>query len=291
MRIKKVSLTNRFLAMAALPLVVLQTLLFLVPLGLTILLTFQQTEYFRTVWTWDFDTWSGVFSKLYIWKVMLHTVIMAGLTVGFCLLIAFPVAYAMSTRAKAYLSHIQVLIVFAFLTDAVLKTFGWVLFIDDAGALNWLLSYVGVNLSVGDYLFTDYATVLGMIYTLLPFMIFTLFLSINAIDRDFLDAAADAGASKIRAFWEVTLPLCRPGIWAGSVLVFLYGVGSFLEPKVLGGGKSPMAAELIRQTFETRINWPLGAALTLVLMVICITIVAAFTKIYPAQVKGAASNG
>ena len=92
-------------------------------------------------------------------------------------------------------------------------------------------------------------------------------------------AAYDAGASKWRAHWEVTLPLCKPGLWAGSVLIFLLGVGVFLEPKVLGGGKSPMSAELIRQTFETRVNWPLGAALTLVLMVVAIFVVLLFSRV------------
>lgn len=288
MRVHDVSLGNRSFLMAAIPLLTLQTLLFMVPLGLTILLTFQQSEYFRTVWTWDFENWADVFGKAYIWKVMSHTVKMSAITVALCLLIAFPVAYALTTRAKAYLSHVQVLIVFAFLTDAVLKTFGWVLFLDTAGALNWLFSHIGVALPVGNYIFTDFATVLGMIYTLLPFMIFTLFLSLSNLDRDLQNAAADAGAGKWRAFWEVTLPLCRPGIWAGSVLVFLYGVGSFLEPKVLGGGKSPMAAELIRQTFETRVNWPLGAALTIVLMIICVIVVSIFTRLYsPSHFRGA----
>ena len=78
----------------------------------------------------------------------------------------------------------------------------------------------------------------------------------------------------------MTLPLARPGIWAASVLIFLLAVGVFLEPKVLGGGKSPMSAELIRQTFETRVNWPLGAALTLVLMVVAVFIVLLFNRIY-----------
>jgi spermidine/putrescine transport system permease protein len=290
MRTRKVQLNNRaFLAVAA-PLVLLQVALFLVPLGLTFALTFQKSKDFRTVWTWNLANWQSVFSQYHIWKVMVHTLAMSGLTVLICLIIAFPVAYALNTRAKSYLNHVKVLIVFAFLTDAVLKTFGWVLFLDTSGASNYLLSFIGLQLPTGKMLFTDWATILGMVYSLLPFMIFTLFLSLDNIDRDLLNAAADAGASKLRAFWEVTVPLCRPGIWAGSVLVFLYGVGSFLEPKVLGGGKSPMAAELIRQTFETRINWPLGAALTLVIMVACIIVVLLFTRLYPATIQGSANH-
>ncbi|MGH6938960.1 ABC transporter permease, partial [Hypericibacter sp.] len=118
------------------------------------------------------------------------------------------------------------------------------------------------------------------VYSLLAFTIFTIYLSIDQIDRSLILAAYDAGAGKFRAFWEVTLPLCRPGIWAGVVLVFLLAVGVFLEPKVLGGGKSPMSAELIRQTFETRVNWPLGAALTFVLMAAAVFFILLFNRVY-----------
>jgi spermidine/putrescine transport system permease protein len=284
MKQRNVKLSDRSFLAISLPLIVLQTALFLVPLGITIALTFQQTEYFQTVWTWDLSNWKHVFSKPHIWKILLHTIILSSLTVAVCLLIAFPVCYALVTRAKSYLNHIKVLIVFAFLTDAILKTFGWVLFWDTSGALNWLLSNIGLQFPSDSFIFTDRATVLGMVYTLLPFMIFTIFLAMDNIDRDLLNAAYDAGASKLRAFWEVTVPLCRPGIWAGSVLVFLYGMGSFLEPKVLGGGKSPMTSELIRQTFEVRVNWPLGAALTVVLMITCVIVVVVFSKLYPAQI-------
>jgi ABC-type spermidine/putrescine transport system permease subunit I len=127
-----------------------------------------------------------------------------------------------------------------------------------------------------------------MVYNLLAFTIFTIYLSIENIDRSLILAAYDAGASKWRAFWEVTLPLCRPGIWTGSLLVFLLSVGVFLEPKVLGGGKSPMSAELIRQTFETRVNWPLGAALTIVLMVAAIFTILLFNRVYNLRRYGAA---
>src|SRR4029078_12438120 len=97
-----------------------------------------------------------------------------------------------------------------------------------------------------DLVYPDCAPFLRMVYSLLAFSIFTLYLSISNIDRSLILAAYDAGASRLRAHWEVTLPLFKPGIWAGSVLIFLLSAGSFLEPKVLGGGKSPMSAELIR---------------------------------------------
>lgn len=282
-------LTDQELLVKAVPPVVLQTLFFAVPLILTLLLTFQGTQYFRLVWTWDLDTWTVVFSKPHHWSIMLHTVLMAFYTTVLCLIIAFPVAYAMATRIRTFQNHVKILIIFAFLIDAVLKTFGWVLFLDKNGGLNWVMERIGAGPEFQNILFTDWATLIGMIYTLLSFMIFTIFLAIENIDRDLLRAAYDAGASKFRAFFEVTLPLCRPGIYAGCVLVFLLSLGVFLEPKVLGGGKNPMAAELIRQTFETRINWPLGAALTIVIMVIAVFAVLLFTRFYGLKRSGRTS--
>lgn len=263
----------------ALPSVLLQTTCFVAPLVMTFLLTFQRTRDFQLRWTWDLATWTDVFSKPHYWTILGHTLVMALACVAICLVLAFPIAYGLATRFKTLENEIKILITFAFITDATLKTFGWVLFLDKKGAANYLLMGLGFPPEMVSFLFTDWATLLGMVYNLLPFAIFTLYLSIDSIDRNLIFAAYDAGASKWRAHWEVTLPLCKPGIFAGSVLIFLLGVGVFLEPKVLGGGTSPMSAELIRQTFETRVNWPLGAALTFVLMVVSVFLVLLFSRV------------
>ena len=267
----------------ALPSVILQTACFLAPLLMTFALTFQKTKDFQLAWVWNLDVWTDVFTKSHYWTILLHTLVMATICVVLCVALALPVAYALATRIKRFDNHVKILITFAFLTDATLKIFGWVLFLDQKGLANFLLEQLGFPPGVVGILFTDWATMLGMVYSLLAFMIFTIYLSVDSIDRSLILAAYDAGAGKFRAFWEVTLPLCRPGIWAGVVLVFLLAVGVFLEPKVLGGGTSPMTAELIRQTFETRVNWPLGAALTFVLMAVAAFAVLLFNRAYSLQ--------
>ena len=264
----------------ALPVALLQTTCFVAPLLMTLALTFQQTQNYRLDWTWSLATWTEVFSKPHYWTILGHTLTMAAICVSLCVLIALPVAYALANRLERLRDPVKILLIFAFLTDATLKTFGWVLFLDQQGAANYLLSLAGAPPGLVAFLFTDWATMLGMVYSLLPFCIFTIYLSMDSIDRSLVLAAYDAGAGRVRAFFEVTLPLCRPGIWTGAVLTFLLAVGVFLEPKVLGGGKSPMSAELIRQTFETRVNWPLGAALTLVLMLVAVFVVLLFNRIY-----------
>ncbi len=250
------------------PLGIVMLLFFVIPLVMTLVLSFQTTQFYRLSWTWDLKIWTEVFSKPHYWTIMARTVAMALVCVVVCVLIAFPAAYALATRLRAYNAQIQILIIFAFLTDAVLKTFGWILVLDKSGVANWLLAHLGLGPEALNLLFTPTGTMIGMVYGLVVYPMFTIYLSLARIDRDLVLAAYDSGASRLRAFFEVTLPLARPGLYCGAVLVFVLSLGAFLEPKVLGGGTAPLASELIRQSFETRVNWPLGAALTLVLIVI-----------------------
>lgn len=268
MRTDTKSWKDPVLVAAVAPLAIVMLFFFVVPLVMTAILSFQTTQYYRLNWTWDLKIWTEVFSKPHYWTIMLRTVWMALVCVALCVLIAFPAAYALATRLKTYNAQIQILIIFAFLTDAVLKTFGWILVLDKSGVANWLLAHLGAGPEALDLLFTRTGTMIGMVYNLVVYPMFTIYLSLARIDRDLILAAYDAGASRLRAFFEVTLPLSLPGLFSGAVLVFVLSLGAFLEPKVLGGGTAPLASELIRQSFETRVNWPLGAALTLVLIAI-----------------------
>ncbi|WP_440982992.1 ABC transporter permease [Shinella sumterensis] len=268
MRIERKSWNDPVFVATVAPLALVMVAFFLVPLLMTAVLTFQTTQYYRLVWTWDLKIWTEVFSKPHYWTIMLRTVTMALICVVLTVLFAFPAAYALATRLKTFKTQIQILIIFAFLTDAVLKTFGWILILDKNGVANWLLMHLGFPPEMLNLLFTPTGTMIGMVYNLVAYPMFTIYLSLVRIDRDLMLAAYDAGASRIRTFFEVTLPLSRPGLYSGAVLVFVLSLGAFLEPKVLGGGTSPLASELIRQSFETRVNWPLGAALTMVLITI-----------------------
>jgi len=268
MRIEQKSWRDPVLIGATVPLALIMVTFFLVPLVMTGALTFQTSRYYRLAWTWDLTVWRDVFGHTHYWVVMLRTLGMSLACVVLSVIVAYPVAYALATRLVALRHHVTILITFAFLTDTVLKTFGWILVLDQNGILNWGLSHLGFSPGAVNILFTPSATLIGMVYNLAVYPIFTLYLSLARIDRDLQLAAYDAGASRIRTFFEVTLPLSRPGLFAGAALVFVLSLGAFLEPKVMGGGNAPMASELINQSFSTRVNWPLGAALTLVLIVI-----------------------
>lgn len=268
MKIERKTWKDPVLVATVAPLAIVMLVFFLIPLAMTAVLSFQTTQYYRLVWTWDLKIWTEIFSKPHYWTIIGRTIVMALVCVVLCILVAFPTAYALATRLKSYSTQIQILIVFAFLTDAVLKTFGWILVLDRNGVANWMLAHVGFPPDALNLLFTPAGAMIGMVYNLVVYPMFTIYLSLVRIDRDLLLAAYDAGASRLRTFFEVTLPLSRPGLYSGAVLVFVLSLGAFLEPRILGGGTSPLASELIRQSFETRVNWPLGAALTIVLITV-----------------------
>jgi spermidine/putrescine transport system permease protein len=250
-----------------LPAILLQAFCLLAPFALAIALTFQTSSDFVLHWTWNLDTWREALAKTHHWSVLGRTLAMALACTIVCVAVSTPVAYVLATCAERLATRLKVLIAFAALTDATLKTYGWVLFLDKGGPLDSLLQQLGLPPGAVDLLFTGSATLIGMVYSVLPICIFAIYLAFDAVDRTLLLAARDAGAGRLRTFYEIMLPLGKPGLCIGAALAFILSTGAFLEPRILGGGRSPMMAELIRQTFETRINWPLGAALTVVLIV------------------------
>lgn len=263
MKAQVLSWRDPALWITALPVLLVMGGVFLVPLGMTVALSFQTMASYRLVWTWDVGTWAAVLTQPHHMTILARTLGMALACTALCVGLGLVVAVALAGRASAWAGHVKVLIVFAFLADAVLKAHGWVLILDRAGLAHEIARLLGLGGLPGGLLYTPGATLLGMVHTLLPYTIFTIYLALVRIDRDLVRAARDAGASHARAFWAVTLPLARPGLIVGGALVFVLALGAFLEPKILGGGTAPMAAEAIRQSFETRVDWPTGAALTL----------------------------
>ena len=167
-------------------------------------------------WAWSLKVWTEIFSKPHYWTVLWHTLWMSALCVALCILIALPVAYALATRLQAARAHVNMLITFAFLTDVTLKTFGWVLFLEEKGAANFLLENDrAFRRRCISFLFTDWATMLGMVYNLLPSRSSRSISRSSDIDRSLILAAYDAGRQQVARVLGSDPAACRPGIWAG----------------------------------------------------------------------------
>jgi spermidine/putrescine transport system permease protein len=183
-----------------------------------------------------------------------------------CLLMGFPVAYWIALLSpKRWRNLLLLAFVLPLWTSSLLRSYAWISILRPTGVLNTLLTSLG--LPTLDLLNRSPAVFIGMTYSLLPYMVLILYASLEKLDRRFLEAAADLGATPPQAFWKVTVPQTLPGIAAGSLLVFITGLGDFINPELLGGTSSMTAARLIYDQFlGATQNWGFGSALSMVLI-------------------------
>jgi len=201
-------------------------------------------------------------------QIMLSSLRLSGLVTLVCLLTAYPFAAILARAPKSLRSFLLVLVVIPFWTNSLVRTYAITAMLNSSGIVNKALMFLGVIDAPLPMMYTPGAVVLGLTYTLLPFMILPLYAALERLDRRYLEAARDLGASPWRAFWRVTVPLTMPGIVSGCMLVFLPGIGMFYVSDVLGGAKAMLLGNFIRDQFLTTRDWPLGAAASVTLTVL-----------------------
>ncbi|PSB14822.1 ABC transporter permease [Phormidesmis priestleyi ULC007] len=199
-------------------------------------------------------------------KVIGRSLLFAIGTTLLCLLMGFPVAYWIALLSpKRWRNLLLLAFVLPLWTSSLLRSYAWISILRPTGVLNTLLT--SLHLPTLDLLNRSPAVLIGMTYSLLPYMVLILYASLEKLDRRFLEAAADLGATPPQAFWKVTVPQTLPGIAAGSLLVFITGLGDFINPELLGGTSSMTAARLIYNQFlGATQNWGFGSALSMVLI-------------------------
>ncbi|HKO10030.1 MAG TPA: ABC transporter permease [Alphaproteobacteria bacterium] len=182
------------------------------------------------------------------------------------LLLGYPLAYVLAGAGKLAAGAIMACVLLSFFTNILVRTYAWMIILGPEGVINQLLRYEGLG-SV-KLLYNRYGVLIGMTYALLPYMVLTLYSVMSGIDRRFLQAARNLGASDWRAFWHVFLPLSLPGVVGGSLLVFILSVGYFITPRLLGGARDQMIAMVIEQHVELGVNWGFASALAIILLVL-----------------------
>ncbi len=215
---------------------------------------------------WTFESYARLFDSLYL-RILGRSFWIAGVSTLFCLLLGFPLALFISRsgeRKNLYLT----LVMLPFWTSFLVRTYAWMFLLRDTGLINTVLQRIGLIHDPLPLLYNDGAVVLGLVYGFLPFMVLPLYASLERLDRNLLEAAADLGARPFATLWRVTIPLCSPGIRAGFILVFIPCLGAYLTPDLLGGGKSVMVGNLVQNQFTTARDWPFGSAMSLALMAI-----------------------
>lgn len=188
------------------------------------------------------------------------------LTTFFTLVLGFPTAYFIATRPPRSREIWVFLVTIPFWTNLLIRTFAMQQVIRNEGILNNVLIWLGLIDRPLQIMYTDTANLLGMTYVYLPLMVLPLYASIEKLDFRLVEAGYDLYANRFQVLWRIIIPLVRPGIIAGSILVFIPSLGAYVIPRVLGGGKNMMLGNLIELQFGAGRNWPLGAAMSITLM-------------------------
>ena len=231
-----------------------------------IVATFTMTNYARFI------------DSFYL-KIFLVSGWIALLTTLLCLLLGYPFAYIISRSPKRMKNTMVMLIMLPFWTNSLIRTYGWITLLRTDGVFNKLLMGAGLINHPLQLLYNSGAVILGMVYTLFPFMVLPLYSSLEKLDRSLLEAASDLGARPYRSFWRVTLQLTTPGIFAGSIQVFIPTLGYFFISDLMGGGKIMMLGNLIENQFLAARDWPFGAALSIILILLTIILMKIYRKV------------
>jgi spermidine/putrescine transport system permease protein len=220
----------------------------------------------NVIWSFTLDNYVTLFTRDIYVNAYVRSVGIGILTTLICLLIAYPLALFVVQRPPKWRAALLFLVLIPFWTNFLVRTYAWMIILANNGLLNSLIQ--GLGFPRQTLLNTSGAVLIGLIYGELPFMVLPIYASLDRFDFTLLEAASDLGASRVRAFLRVMLPLTMPGIAAGSVLVFIPTVGQFVVSDLLGGAKVDLLGNLLQRLFtrSNPPNWPLGSAMSLIFL-------------------------
>lgn len=215
--------------------------------------------------------------ELYI-HAYLSSLRIAAISTFVVLVVGYPIAYAMARAPAHWRPLLLVLVILPFWTSFLIRVYAWIGILKKEGLLNLFLMAAGVIDEPLAVLNTEWAIHVGIVYSYLPFMVLPLYAALERMDESLLEAAADLGCRPARAFWQITVPLSRPGIIAGCLLVFIPVVGEFVIPDLLGGSDTLMVGKTLWDEFFINRDWPVASAVAIVLLLILIVPIVAFQR-------------
>ncbi|MDH3532010.1 MAG: ABC transporter permease subunit [Gammaproteobacteria bacterium] len=200
----------------------------------------------------------------------LKSVVMAAFATIFSLALGFPMAYGIARSNPSTRGVLLLLIILPFWISFLLRVYAWMGLLNNYGAINNLLLWLGLIDQPIQLIYTDFAIFIGLTYSYLPFMVLPLYATLERMDLDLIEAAQDLGASRTQAFWDVTWPLARPGVIAGCMLVFIPAMGEYVIPYLLGGPESLLIGRVLFDEFFVNRDWPLASAVAIVLLLLLV---------------------
>lgn len=252
-------------------------LLFLAPLLIVLVYSFlTRGAYGGQSLPLTVDSYVRLADPIYL-GITIRSFWIAGVSTAVCVLLGFPLALFIA-RSQRRRNLWLGLVMLPFWTSFLVRTYAWMFLLRDTGLVNTLLLSAGLTSEPLPLLYNDLAVILGLVYGYLPFMVLPIYATLERIDRSLLEAAADLGANPVGTLTRVVIPLSKPGILAGAILVFIPCLGAYLTPDLLGGGKSILMGNVVQNQFTNARDWPFGAALSLAVMAVVMVLLLALGR-------------
>jgi spermidine/putrescine transport system permease protein len=260
------------------PALIMVTVIGIAPMAIILIYSFLRPGYYGGVeWTFTIENYvqflftrdlfdeTLTFDAAYL-SIFGRSALQAAFATLASLLLGFPTAYYMATRAPRWRNLLAFLITIPFWTNLLIRTYAMLLVLRDDGLINSFLLATGLAARPLQMVYTDFAIAVGLVYTYLPFMVLPIYASIERLDLRLVEAGFDLYANRLQVLRRIIIPLAKPGIVAGSLLVFIPSLGTYITAVLLGGGRKLMIGNLIANQFGESRNWPLGSALTMILL-------------------------
>jgi spermidine/putrescine transport system permease protein len=225
---------------------------------------------------WSAESYARLIDPLYL-MILLRSFVMALAATALCVVLAFPAALFIS-RSQTHKNLYLQLVMLPFWTSFLVRTYAWLFLLRDTGLINTALQAIGLIHAPLPLLYNDGAVLVGLVYGYLPFMVLPIYATLERLDPSLTEAAADLGARPLATVFRVIVPLSRPGLIAGSVLVFIPCLGAYLTPDLLGGGRTVLVGNLVQNQFTSARDWPFGSAVSMLLMLLVTVAVWGFLR-------------
>lgn len=261
------------------PVVIYSLLLILLPILYILFLSFCKNDgYGGIVYEFTLSNYLMIFDITYL-RIINKSVIIALIATFLCILISYPFALILRRRSDKTRNLFTKLVMIPFLTNSLIRTYGWIVLLRKHGVINSGILFLGLADKPIELMYNEFAIIIGMTYTLLPFMILPICSSVFKIDNSLIEAAKDLGAKPVQVFKKIIFPETRAGVFNGSLMVFIPAIGYFFISDILGGGKEMIIGNLIKNQFLVARNWPFGAAISIFLILVTFLLVKVYQKI------------
>lgn len=242
----------------------------------------DRPSYGGVEFTVSFNGYKALFEKAYLVAIW-NSVRMSLVSTVIILLVSYPMAYMLSRCSRRVASNLIILMMIPYFTNSLIRLYSYITLFNTKGILTGILTRLGMTWSA-DFLYSESAVVLGLVYVCIPYAVLPMYSSIERLDKALLEASYDLGAGRVKTFFRITLPMTMPGVYAAAIISFVPSIGNYFVADVLGGSKTLLIGNLIKDQFMSSRNWPLGSALSVFLVAGTMILVYLYARVSRADV-------